>query len=73
MQYIPVDSTMIETVGYDAKACRLEVVFTSGHTYCYEGVPPEEWQALLKAPSKGAYMRAHIIGVYPDYPLRFRR
>lgn len=53
--------------------CLLEVVFTSGRTYCYEGVPPAVHQGLMAADSKGQYMRAAIIGVYPDYPVTRRR
>ncbi len=73
MRLIPVESSMIEAIGYDAQARRLEVVFNTGRVYAYEGVPPEEYKALLAAPSKGSYMRSNIIGVYPDYPVVYRR
>ena len=62
---IPVESSMVHAVGYDLQTRRLEVVFTSGQTYCYEDVPPEVFQGLLEAESKGRYMRAHIIDAYP--------
>src|SRR4030095_9787270 len=64
---VPVESSMIQAVGYDPETRILEVVFNSGQTYCYEDVPPEVHQALMAADSKGQYMRAAIIGVYPDY------
>jgi hypothetical protein len=70
---VPVDSSMIQAVGYDPQTRVLEVVFTSGRTYCYEGVPPEVYQGLMAADSKGRYMRAEIIDVYPDYPVTRRR
>jgi hypothetical protein len=70
---VPVESSMIQAVGYDPKTCTLEVVFNSGRTYCYEGVPPEVHQELMAADSKGRYMQAAIIGVYPDYPVSRRR
>jgi len=62
---VPVESSMVHAVGYDPRTSRLEVVFTSGRTYCYEDVPPEVFQGLLEAESKGRYMRAYIIDVYP--------
>ncbi len=62
---IPVDSSMVDSVGYDEARRLLQVVFTSGRVYCYEDVPPEVFQDLLEAESKGQYMRAHIIDVYP--------
>jgi hypothetical protein len=70
---VPVESSMIQAVGYDPQTRVLEVLFNSGRTYCYEGVPPEVHQALMAADSKGQYMRAAIIDVYPDYPVGRRR
>ena len=70
---IPVESSMIQAVGYDPKTHILEVVFNSGQTYCYEGVPPKVYKALMAADSKGQDMRSEIIGVYPDYPVSSRR
>ena len=63
----PVESSMIQAVGYDAKTRTLEVIFNSGQTYCYEDVPPKIYKGLMAADSKGRYMRAEIIDVYPDY------
>ena len=62
---IPVESSMINAVGYDRESRRLQVIFNTGQVYCYEGVPPEVFEGLLAADSKGRYMRAHIIAVYP--------
>jgi hypothetical protein len=70
---IPVESSMIQAVGYDAKTRQLEVLFNSGQTYCYEGVPQEVYDGLMAADSKGQYMRAAIIDVYPDYRVSRRR
>lgn len=61
---IPVESSMIDSVGYDEETRCLQVVFNSGKVYCYEDVPPEVFQELLAAESKGRYMLAHIIDVY---------
>ena len=70
---IPVESSMIQAVGYDPKSRILEVVFNSGRTYCYEGVPPKVYKGLMAADSKGQYMRAEIIDMYPTYPVSGRR
>ena len=72
---IPVESSMIDSVGYDEETRSLQVVFNTGRVYCYEDVPPEVFQGLLEAESKGRYMLAHIIDVYPYRrgPCRKRR
>jgi hypothetical protein len=64
---------MIHAVGYDPEKRLLEVVFNTGRVYCYEGVPPEEYEGLMAAQSKGQYMLAHIIDVYPYYRLSGHR
>ena len=70
---IPVESSMIQAVGYDAETRTLEILFNSGQTYCYEDVPPEFYEGLMAADSKGRYVRAEIIGVYSDYRLSRRK
>jgi hypothetical protein len=70
---IPVESSMIQAVGYDADTQILEVVFNSGRTYHYDGVPEEVYEGLLAAESKGRYMRSAIIGEYPEVRVSRRR
>jgi hypothetical protein len=60
-----VESSMIKAVGYDPETCILEVV--------YEGVPAEVYEGLMAAESKGRYMLAEIIDVYPDHRVSNRR
>ena len=60
----PVESSMIQAVGYDSKTRLLEVVFNNGRTYCYEGVPPKVHKGLMAAESKGQYMLSEIIDMY---------
>jgi len=36
-----------------------------GTTYVYEGVPPEEYEALVHADSVGRYFNAHIRDQFP--------
>jgi hypothetical protein len=73
MKLTTVESSMIHAVGYDSKTRTLEVVFNSGQTYVYEGVPPKVYKGLLAAGSKGSYMRNEIIDCYPCGRLSRRR
>lgn len=67
MELVSVESSMIRAVGYDPATQELEVVFNSGKTYRYRGVPEQVYTDLLAAESKGQYMQANVIGAYPDY------
>jgi hypothetical protein len=62
---IPIESSAIAAVDYDAGARRLEVRFVSGACYAYLGVPAEAYAALIAAPSKGAFFVAHVRDAYP--------
>lgn len=64
---IPVQSSMICAVGYDAKTRELEVVFNNGSVYRYQDVEKEDYEALLRAESKGRFMNERIVGVYNEY------
>ena len=55
MQLVTVESSMIHAVGYDKGKRILEVVFNTGRTYQYSDVPPEVYEGLLNAESKGRY------------------
>jgi len=56
----PVQSSNVAAVGYDESKRLLEVEFTSGSVYQYEGVPPEEHRGLVEAESVGKYFAAVI-------------
>jgi hypothetical protein len=60
----PVASSMIAAAGYDSKNRILLVLYNSGRAYEYFHVPPEEFQGLMKADSKGKYMNARILNSY---------
>ena len=64
MQLTTVESSMIYAVGYDKAKHVLEVVFNTGRTYQYGDVPPEVYEGLLNAESKGRYFLANIRDVY---------
>jgi hypothetical protein len=60
----PVESSMLQAVGYDPETQTLEVLFNSGERYQYFDVPPEEYEGLMAAESKGRYMQSNIIDMY---------
>jgi hypothetical protein len=64
MERIPVKSSNLASVGYDAETQVLEVEFTSGQVYQYQDVPPEKHKALLKAESLGRYFGQNIRGAH---------
>lgn len=63
MNMIPVDSSNLESVGYDNGT--LYVHFHSGGTYSYSGVPEPVYHELMNAASKGEYFSAYIKNSYP--------
>jgi hypothetical protein len=67
---IGVESSMIAAVGYEPEKRTLVVLFNNGKAYKYQDVPPEEYQGLMEAESKGQYMNSRIIRVYPDSPFQ---
>jgi hypothetical protein len=64
MELIPVDSSMIASMGYDPQSRTLVILYNNGKAYEYYNVPPEEYQGLLAAESKGKYINANIKDVY---------
>jgi hypothetical protein len=38
-----------------------------GSTYVFEGVPPEEYEALMAADSVGSYFNSHIRDHFPHH------
>ncbi len=64
MDRIPVSSSTISAIGYEAESCTLEVEFNTGAVYQYSGVPQEIYDALMQSDSKGRYLKANIKGRY---------
>jgi hypothetical protein len=64
MERIPVSSSNISAIGYDADNQILEVEFTKGAVYSYSGVPPGEYEGFMSADSKGTYLHANIKNHY---------
>jgi hypothetical protein len=55
MERVPVSSSNLASVGYDAGSATLEVEFNHGGIYQYSGVPDEIHQGLMNAGSHGTY------------------
>ena len=60
-----VESTTLDTVGYDHATQLLRLQFHSHAVYDYPGVPVDVYESLLSAPSKGAYFNRNIRGRFP--------
>jgi hypothetical protein len=59
------DSAALAFVSYDETKHALRATFRDNRrTYIYEGVPPEEYAALIAAESCGAWFNAHIRDQY---------
>ena len=68
IDYRHVQSSNIESIGYDAGSSTLGVRFLNGGEYEYANVPESEHRALMSASSHGQYFNAHIKDRY-----RFRK
>lgn len=62
---IPVQSSNVESVGYDAQSEIAYVRFLNGSLYIYKGVPQWAFDGLLNAPSVGSYLHRNYKNMYP--------
>ena len=60
----PVDSSSLNSIGYDPEEAVLYVRFLNGGEYSYAGVPDRIWQGLKTAPSHGHYLATMVKGKY---------
>jgi KTSC domain len=60
MERQPVSSSNLASVGYDPNSEALEVEFKNGRIYQYLNVPQSVYEALISAPSVGAFFNANI-------------
>lgn len=63
-EMIFVDSSNIESIGYDDDTQELHVQFLSRGCYIYSDVPREIFDDLMNAPSKGSFLNREIKGIY---------
>lgn len=64
MQRLPVSSSNIASIGYDAQSETLEVEFLDGSVYQYFNVPAGTYEGLMAASSHGSYLSSHVKGTY---------
>ncbi len=64
MDRVPITSTNIKEVGYDATSNTLEILFKDGAIYRYLDVPQFVYDELLAAESAGRYFHQMIRDKY---------
>ena len=73
MQRQPVESSMLRSAGYDPERSILELEFNNGRIYRYFGVPPEIFDELMIAESKGRYFLDQVDDLFPYLQVRRTR
>jgi hypothetical protein len=68
-----VESSMLNSLGYDAESETLEAEFHQGAVWQYYGVPEFIYLQLVSGGSIGAFMRDFIIGQYSEIRVDGRR
>ncbi|HET6447500.1 MAG TPA: KTSC domain-containing protein [Conexibacter sp.] len=59
-----VESSAVESVGYDPVSRMLEIEYATGGVYRYFGVPQRAYELLLRADSRSAYVNRRIKPYY---------
>jgi hypothetical protein len=70
MERVPVESTLLRSVGYDPVNETLELELRRGRIYQYFQVDEDILRQLLTADSKGRYFNAYIKDQYPYRRIR---
>jgi len=65
MERYLVASSNITSIGYDETTQTLEVEFLNGTLYQYYNVPPNMYEQLMQAGSKGRFVNTYIKNAYP--------
>ena len=69
MQRVPVNSSNLVSVGYDAPSKTLEIEFKQHRIYQYSQVPQSIHTGLMHAKSHGKYFAANIKNKYHTKPI----
>jgi len=64
MEYISVESSNIEKIGYDEQKNQLHIIFLRKTHYVYFDVPNNTWEEFQVSESKGKYFATMIKGIY---------
>jgi hypothetical protein len=67
VEMIPVESSSIKKVGYDAEEKEMYIRFVSGFLYVFQAVPEELFDELVNADSVGSYFAVNVKGQYTYY------
>jgi hypothetical protein len=62
---MPVSSSVVRALAYDARSKTLGVRFHSGTEYRYLGVPRKIFESMRSAPSVGQFFNESIKDCYP--------
>ena len=73
MVWMEVESSVLSAVAYPQNERLVFVEFRSKEIYCYFEVPPEQYEELLRADSKGGYFNRHIRNYFRDQHLGLYR
>jgi KTSC domain len=65
MQRVRFESKTLASAIYHPNRWQLELEFRSGRRYLYFQLPPQTYQELLQAPSKGGYFNRTIRNRFP--------
>ena len=68
MERKKVESSQLESVGYDSQNNKLEIEFKGGSLYVYDNIEPEIHDALMKAESVGSFFIHNIKKNSLKYP-----
>jgi hypothetical protein len=69
MERTPIESSMLNSYGYDFETKTLEVEFKNGDLYQYAGVPQDLYAEMAKAPSAGKFFSANVRGRFAHQKL----
>ena len=57
-------SSVVANMKYNEPAATLRITYTSGSVYDYKGVPPDVFEEMKAAGSKGTFLNYRIKGKY---------
>ncbi len=63
----PSQSSWIQDFKYDAQTLQLTVTLKGGSEYVYWNLPPQIYEELVKAPSKGSFFAKNIKGRFSSH------
>ena len=69
VKMVPVDSNLIESVGYTISSRRLYVKYKNSPAVYFEGVPSFRYSGLMASPRKDAYFSTYIKSSFVANPV----